>query len=240
MKQIRIPRFLGAVAWMTALLAFMLPPTLYYLRESAALHSEMQASLEVQAIAIMRVIHRSPETWRYQDNLLSVLLAFGRLKPGSERITRIVGERGDIVIASGPMPPLPRYSARQDLMDSGKTVGQVEQVISLRPLLQATAWLTLIGAVAGILLFIVPLVVFLVKCSQDICDELVAVYPPLGQQIVIGNPPMQNSLFDLHATYASLSEAGNPLERLNAVIDREILRPILSGIDSAGRKRPAC
>jgi hypothetical protein len=51
---------------------------------------------------------------------------------------------------------------------------------------------------------------------------------------------MQNSLFDFHATYASLSEAGDPLERLNAVIDREIFRPILSGIDSAERKRPAC
>ena len=51
---------------------------------------------------------------------------------------------------------------------------------------------------------------------------------------------MQNSLFDFHRTYASLCVAGAPLERLNAVIDREIFRPILSGIDSAERKRPAC
>ena len=89
-------------------------------------------------------------------------------------------------------------------------------------------------------MFSASLGVLLVKCSQDICKGLVAVYPPLGQQIAIGSPLMQNSLFDFHATYASPSEAGDPLERLNAVIDREIFRPILSGIDSAERKRPAC
>ena len=34
--------------------------------------------------------------------------------------------------------------------------------------------------------------------------------------------------------------AGDPPERRNAAIDREICRPILSGTDSAERKRPAC
>ncbi len=155
MTQIRIPRFLGAISWITALLVFMLPPALYYMRESAALHSEMEASLEVQTHAIMRVINSSPETWRFQDNLLSVLLAFDRHKPGSERITRIVEEKGDLIIASGPMPSSPHYAARQALFDSGKTVGQVEQITSLRPMLLATALLTLISAVAGLFFFLI-------------------------------------------------------------------------------------
>ncbi len=56
---------------------------------------------------------------------------------------------------------------------------------------------------------------------------------------------MQTSLFDLENRYASLSEAGDPLERLNAVIDWEIFRPILVRIDSKERKtaagrKPAC
>jgi len=50
---------------------------------------------------------------------------------------------------------------------------------------------------------------------------------------------MQNSLFDLQNRYASLTEAGDPLERLNAVIDWEIFRPILARIDSAERKSAA-
>jgi IS5 family transposase len=56
---------------------------------------------------------------------------------------------------------------------------------------------------------------------------------------------MQTSLFDLENRYASLSEAGDPLERLNAIIDWEIFRSILERIDdkerksSAGRK-PTC
>ena len=50
---------------------------------------------------------------------------------------------------------------------------------------------------------------------------------------------MQNSLFDLQNRYASLSEAGDPLERLNAVIDWELFRPILSRIDAKERKSTA-
>lgn len=56
---------------------------------------------------------------------------------------------------------------------------------------------------------------------------------------------MQNSLFDLQNRYASLSEAGDPLERLNAVIDWEMFRPILEHIGpterkSAAGRKPTC
>ena len=51
---------------------------------------------------------------------------------------------------------------------------------------------------------------------------------------------MQNSLFGLENRYASLSKTGDPLERLNAIIDWEIFRPILERLDAkehnAGRK----
>lgn len=50
---------------------------------------------------------------------------------------------------------------------------------------------------------------------------------------------MQNSLFDLENRYASLSQAGDPFERLNAVIDWEIFRPILERIDNKKRKSSA-
>jgi len=50
---------------------------------------------------------------------------------------------------------------------------------------------------------------------------------------------MQNSLFDLENRYASLSEAGDPLERLNAVIDWEVFRPLLERIDAKERKTAA-
>ena len=51
---------------------------------------------------------------------------------------------------------------------------------------------------------------------------------------------MPNSLFDLHASYASLCEAVDPLERDNAVIDGETFHAVLSGIDSGERNSPAC
>jgi transposase, IS5 family len=56
---------------------------------------------------------------------------------------------------------------------------------------------------------------------------------------------MQNSLFDLENRYASLSKTGDPLERLNAIIDWEIFRPILERMDAKERKsnaggKPTC
>lgn len=56
---------------------------------------------------------------------------------------------------------------------------------------------------------------------------------------------MQNSLFDLENRYASLSKTGDPLERLNAIVDWEIFRSILERIDAKARKsnagrKPTC
>lgn len=56
---------------------------------------------------------------------------------------------------------------------------------------------------------------------------------------------MQTSLFDLENRYASLSEAGDPLARLEAIIDWEIFRSILERIDNKARKsragrKPTC
>ena len=56
---------------------------------------------------------------------------------------------------------------------------------------------------------------------------------------------MQNSLFDLENRYASLSKTGDPLERLNAIIEWELFRPILERMDAKVRKsragrKPTC
>lgn len=50
---------------------------------------------------------------------------------------------------------------------------------------------------------------------------------------------LQTGMFDLENRYLSLSEAGDPLERLNAVIDWELFRPVLNRIDLKQRKNAA-
>ena len=50
---------------------------------------------------------------------------------------------------------------------------------------------------------------------------------------------MQMGFFDLERRYASLSELGDPLERLNATVDWEIFRPDLERIDQKVRKNAA-
>lgn len=56
---------------------------------------------------------------------------------------------------------------------------------------------------------------------------------------------MQNSLFDLANRYANLSKMGDPLERLNAIIDCAIFCPSLERMDTKVRKsnagrKPTC
>ena len=50
---------------------------------------------------------------------------------------------------------------------------------------------------------------------------------------------MQNSLFDLANRYANLSKMGDPLERLNAIIDCAIFCPSLERMDTKVRKSNA-
>lgn len=50
---------------------------------------------------------------------------------------------------------------------------------------------------------------------------------------------MQTSFFDLDNRYAHLSKSGDPLERLNEVIDWELFRPVLNQIDDKERKSNA-
>jgi transposase, IS5 family len=47
---------------------------------------------------------------------------------------------------------------------------------------------------------------------------------------------MQTSFYDLDNRYAQLSKQGDPLERLSAVIDWELFRPIIERMDSKPRK----
>ena len=50
---------------------------------------------------------------------------------------------------------------------------------------------------------------------------------------------MQTSFFDIENRYAALSKEGDPLERLDAVIDWELFRPVLAKIDDKERKSNA-
>jgi transposase, IS5 family len=60
-----------------------------------------------------------------------------------------------------------------------------------------------------------------------------------GQGQQSGDIDMQLGFFDIDKRHAQLSKHGDPLERLNAVINWEIFRPILEKIDAKARKSNA-
>jgi hypothetical protein len=156
MQRDNAAQWLASVAWLIAALTALLPPSLYYSLESKAQRSEMAASVEVQSLAIMRAINRYPENWRFRDNITSDLIAFGYKKTDADaagRMTRIVVQDGELIIASGDMPPAPHVVERAVLFESGKAIGYLEQTDSLQPLLWMTLMLALGSSLLAVLVF---------------------------------------------------------------------------------------
>jgi diguanylate cyclase (GGDEF)-like protein len=151
MPQSRTPRLLLGVGAAIAALIAALPPAFYFAYRWTALHAELEGSVNVQALAISRIVSRNPETWRYQENLLSELLAFsahGESGAGDHGRVRVLGLDGELIAEHGGPPPPPIAARRAQILDSGRAVAYVEDSHSLRPLL----WGTLLAALAGLLL----------------------------------------------------------------------------------------
>jgi diguanylate cyclase (GGDEF)-like protein len=169
----RATRFLSSIAWLIAVLVGILPPALYYMQESAELNGEIAASVEVQSLAVMRMIARYPETWRLDESLEGELVAFGRKKSNANaarRMTRIFGHGGELIVASGELPPEPRLSKRVELIRSGNVVGHLEHADSLRPLLWATLAVAAGSTCLALIVFFVLKFVLLRAIEQSIRD----------------------------------------------------------------------
>ena len=140
--------------WAAALVAAVIGislPALYFYQGLSSERSASAATTHMRAMAINRLISRSPETWRFQESRLVEMLS---LQPaGSEEMPRqesirVLGADGAVILATPELPSKPKISRRAPLSDSGQVVGEVEHVVGLRPLLLRT----LLVAVAGLLL----------------------------------------------------------------------------------------
>ncbi len=139
------------VTWMAALMAGILAlglPLVYFGLSYSYHDSALQTEAEINADIVTRLINANPELWRYEVLRLGELI---RKRPGkgTPEVRRIRSIDGDIIVESGGDLPRPVHSRRADLWDSGRKVGTIEISRSLRPLLERTGLLALLGGLLG-------------------------------------------------------------------------------------------
>ncbi|GAB4234398.1 MAG: hypothetical protein OHK0028_10580 [Deltaproteobacteria bacterium] len=136
----------GAGGLLIAILAVALPAAYFFAGwESQGEH--LRTETEIYARQVSSLINRNPEMWKFETIRIEGLLA---KHPGDHRpeSVRVLDIEGNVVMERKETIPPPRMTRTEPLLDSGVTVGSLEETASLRPLIVDTA--VLAGAGAGI------------------------------------------------------------------------------------------
>jgi PAS domain S-box-containing protein len=144
------------VTWMTALMVGLVAlglPLVYFGLSYSFHDSALKTETEINAHIVDELINANPDMWRYEELRLAELM---RRRPGAgtPEVRRIRDLDNRVVAESGEALPWPVHARRADLRDSGSEVGTIEISRSLRPLLERTALLALLGGLLGFAGFI--------------------------------------------------------------------------------------
>lgn len=156
MDALRARKLLTVAATLVAIVIGLSLPALYFFQGLTSARTASAAIVQTQAVLLTRVISRSPQTWRFHENLLNETLALsageGAASPAGQAI-RLLDARGEIIVSTSDVPGEPRLAQRAALNDSGQLAGYVEHIFSLREVLQQTLWVALAGALLALLVY---------------------------------------------------------------------------------------
>ncbi len=129
-------------------------PAISYQLEHAGLESDLRLEALMRARAVDAMILREPEFWLFMQNELLVVLddKLAHTAPFSARIVTTDGASSVVVAERALALESPSITLSEPIYDTGRQVGKVEIVASLRPLLLHTA-----GVAAMALLFALAL-----------------------------------------------------------------------------------
>jgi two-component system cell cycle sensor histidine kinase/response regulator CckA len=139
------------VTWMTSLMAGIVAvglPLAYYGLSYSFQDSALRTEAEINARIANELINANPEMWRFEELRLTELLR-RRPEARTPEMRRIYDLDNRLVAGSAePLAP-PLHRRRADLRDSGRKVGTIEISRSLRPLLERTGLLAILGVLIG-------------------------------------------------------------------------------------------
>jgi len=147
-------RTINLLAAALALVVALIGPAVYFFGEYSHQVSALETEVEINARIVDDVIAENPELWRFEEVRLGELLS-RRPAEGDPEERRIYDSANGVVAESRQMLAAPLLRRSVKLLDSGKVVGRFEIVQSMRPLLQNTGSVGLLGTLLGLSIFIV-------------------------------------------------------------------------------------
>ncbi|TAL25455.1 MAG: EAL domain-containing protein [Nitrospirae bacterium] len=128
-------------------------PAVYFLQSYQHTIGNMEAEAEANAHIVTAVISRNPNLWQYEQIRLLELLP-NTSRTGSVEALRILTSEDEVVAEKMNRMNGPFIKRSHAIFDSGLSVGRVEVIQSLRPLLVDTGILATVGLFIGLFLFI--------------------------------------------------------------------------------------
>ena len=142
-----------ALTWLSisvALAVSLLPPLAYLLIQREGLIHSLEHDARVQAVLVSEVVGRNPLVWRYAHERLVDGIAQVRM---DGRHTRILDERGGLVVEVPAALDWPTLTRSETYYDAGQPAGTIEVSDSLSSKLRNAAWLTLACSLVGLIIF---------------------------------------------------------------------------------------
>jgi signal transduction histidine kinase len=127
-------------------------PVLYFVNGWGLQSEHLKTETEIYALQVSSLINRNPDMWKYETIRINGLLAKRQEDPHVESL-RIMDQEGSVVTRREERIDWPRMTRSYPLMDSGVTVGYIEESASLRQLVVETAVIAIAGAGITLLLF---------------------------------------------------------------------------------------
>lgn len=149
----KLSRTVRRIAGAAALIISISLPLGYYLIGYRYQVGMLDAQAEINARIASQVINTNPEMWRFMNARLEDFLS-RRPRQGYAEIRRIVDEDNTVIAESADPLDSPTLVRSAELLDSGKVVGRIEIVRSLRPLLFRTSALGLLSMLLSWLAFV--------------------------------------------------------------------------------------
>jgi signal transduction histidine kinase len=127
-------------------------PAVYFTIAWKSLDAALRTEAEIHAHEVSDIVNRDPEMWTYETIRIQGILSAqpGGREPESRRI---LDSAGNVVAERREELHPPVMARSHPVKDSGETVGTLEIRRSLRPLIESTLYMGLLGFTLGMTLF---------------------------------------------------------------------------------------
>lgn len=140
------------VTILISLISALILPVGYFSLSYRHVLGFMEASANINAELVSRLISANPSLWQFETLRIEELLTSSKHKDILET-KRVYTLDNTLVAEARSDLHAPFISVIQDLNDNGIKVGRIEVIRSIRPLVAITVALSLVGCVVGLLMY---------------------------------------------------------------------------------------